>query len=221
MSTDHLEAEELKQEYLSQIRGVFPLYRTTLLFIALVVVIAVQDSKFKSVFEGLLHLQLRSFTDLDKGFFASVTVQDALIAIALLLFGAMLHRLLRWLFFAWIKKRLSLDTIAKEMNDRSKGSKDGTIASYFALKRSESEAKNWGKKISSLSLVSESAVTLFLIFSYAGYFGNFIDYIIGLGFFVCAVLVLARSFIVFLKNYLPHTMHVKGLLRLGGGVMLP
>jgi hypothetical protein len=215
------ELEALKEEYLAQISGVFPLYRATLLFIALVVVVAVQDFKFKSVSESLLHLPLRSFADLDEGFFAAVTVQDGLLAIGLLLLGAILHRFLRTLFFARLKKVLSLDAVAKEMNEKSTESKDETITSYFALRRSESQAKEWGRRISSLALISESAFTLFLTFLYAGYFGNLVDYAVGLGFLVLAVLALARSFMVFLKKYLPHTMHVKGLLGLNGGVALP
>jgi len=221
VSTDHNELDALKEEYLSQIRGLFPLYRATLLFVALAIVVAVQSSKFKSVSEGLLHLQLRSFADLDNGFFVAVTVQDALIAIGFLMLGTMMHRLFRWLFFLWLRKNLRLDAIAKAMNDKSAASKDGTIASYFALKRSESEASNWGKKVSALSLMSESALTLFLVFIYAGYFGNLIDYSVGFVFFVCALLAQARSFIVFLKHYLPHTMHIKGLLGQGGEVKLP
>lgn len=221
MSKDHSELDALKEEYLSQIRGLFPLYRATLLFVALVIAVAVQNSKFKSVSEGLLHLQLRSFANLDNGFFAAVTVQDALIAIGFLLLGTMMHRLFRGLFFLWLRKNLKLDVIAKAMSDRSAASTDGTITSYFALKRSESEASNWGKKVSALSLMSESALTLFFLFIYAGYFGNLIDYSVGFVFFVCALLAQARSFVVFLKHYLPHTMHIKGLLGQGSEVKLP
>jgi len=94
-------------------------------------------------------------------------------------------------------------------------------ASYFALKRSESEAANWGRKTSSLSLMSESALTLCLVFMYAGWFGDLIDYSVGAVLFVFAILALARSFIVFLKHYLPHTMHIKGLLGQGSEVKLP
>lgn len=221
MSTSNLEIEVLKEEYLSQIKGVFPFYRLLLLFVAMVVVIAVQDAKFKSVSEGLLHLQLRSFADLDKGFFSSITVQDALIAIAILALGVLLHRLIRWLSFAWMKKNLSLDKVAKQMNERSMGSKDGTIVSYFALKRAESQADMWGRNVSLFSLMSESAVTLFLVFFYAGFFGNLIDYSVSFGFLVFAISALARSFIVFLKYYLPHTMHAKGLSGGGGNIALP
>lgn len=221
MSKDHNELDALKEEYLSQIRGLFPLYRATLLFIALVIVVAVQNSVFKSVSEGLLHIQLRSFADFDKGFFVAVTVLDALIAIGLVALGTMMHRLIRWLFFLWLRKNLKLDEVAKAMNDKSAASSDGTIASYFALKRSESEASNWGKKVSGLSLTSESAITLCLVFIYAGYFGNLIDHSVGFAFFICALLAQARSFIVFLKHYLPHTMHIKGLLHQGSEVKLP
>lgn len=221
MSTDHQEVELLKQEYLSQIRGVFPLYRAVLLFVALVIVVSVQDSKFKSVTEGLLNLKLRLFTDLDKGFFAAITVQDVLVSVAMLLGGALLHQFLRWLFFMMIKKRLNLGEITKKMNEKSWQLKDSTIANYFALKRSETEAKSWGKKIASLSLISESAVTLTLMFIYAGYFGNFIDYGMAFVFFLYAFFALSQSFIVFLKNYLPHTIHMKGLLGLGGDITLP
>ena len=220
MSRDHSELDALKEEYLSQIQEVFPLYRATLLFVALVIVISVQNSKFKSVSEGLLHLQLRSFVGLDKGFFSAATVQDALIAIGLLVFGTMMHRLVRWLFFLWLRKNLKIDEVAKTMNQKSAASKDGTIASYFALKRSESEATNWGKKTSSLSLMSESALTLCLVFIYAGYFGNLIDYSVGIVLFLCALLAQATSFIVFLKHYLPHMMHIKGLLGQGSDVKL-
>lgn len=221
MIKDHSELEALREEYLSQIRGLFPLYRATLLFISLVVVVAVQNSKFKSVTEGLLHLQLRSFADFDKGFFAAVTVQDALVAVVLLLLGAMMHRLIRWLFFIWLRKNLKLDEVANAMNDKSAATRDGTIASYFALKKSEGEATNWGKKISVLSLTSESASTLCLVFLCAGYFGNLIDFSVAFFFFACALLAQARSFIVFLKHYLPHTMHIKGLLGQGSEVKLP
>lgn len=221
MSKDHSELEALKEEYLSQIRGLFPLYRATLLFISLVIALAVQNSKYKSVSEGLLHLQLRSFADFDNGFFAAVTVEDALIAIGLLMLGTMTHRLIRWLFFLWLRKNLKLDQVAKAMNDKSATFSDGTIASYFALKKSESEAINWGKKVSGLSLMSESAMTLCLVFIFAGYFGNLVDFSVAIIFFVCALLAQARSFIVFLKHYLPHTMHIKGLLGQGSEVKLP
>ncbi len=221
MSKDHSELEELRDEYLSQIRGLFPLYRATLLFIALVVVVAVQHSKYKSVTEGLLHLRLRSFVDFDKGYFAAVTVQDALIAVGLLLLGTISHRLIRWLFFMWLRKHLKLDDVAKAMNDKSASSRDGTIASYFALKKSEREATSWGKKVSGLSLTSESASTLCLIFLCAGYFGNLIDFSIAFAFLACGLLAQARSFMVFLKHYLPHTMHIKGLLGQGSEVKLP
>lgn len=221
MSKDHSELDALKEEYLSQIRGLFPLYRVALLLVALSIVVAVQKSAYKSVSEGLLHLPLRSFTDFDKGFFAAVTVQDALIAVGLLLLGTMMHRLVRWLFFMWLRKNLKLDEVAKAMNDKSAASRDGTIASYFALKRSENEATNWGKKVSGLSLTSESALTLCLVFLYAGYFGNLIDFSVAFVFFAGALLAQARSFIVFLKHYLPHTMHIKGLLGQGGEVKLP
>lgn len=221
MSKDHSELDALREEYLSQIRGLFPLYRATLLFVALIIVVAVQNSKFKSVSEGLLHVQLRSFADFDKGFFAVVTVQDALLAIGLLVLGTLMHRLIRWLFFLWLRKNLKVDEVAKAMNDKSVAASDGTIASYFALKKSESEASNWGKKVSGLSLTSESAITLCLVFIYAGYFGNLIDHSVGFAFFICALLAQARSFIVFLKYYLPHTMHIKGLLGQGSEVKLP
>ena len=221
MSEDHSELEALKEEYISQIRGLFPLYRATLVFVSLVVVVAVQNFKYKSVSEGLLHIQLRSFSDFNKGFFAAVTVQDALIAIGLLVLGTIMHRLIRWLFFWWLRKNLNLDQVAKAMNDKSAASSDGTIASYFALKKSESEATNWGKKVSRLSLMSESVMTLCLVFTCAGYFGNLVDFSIAIVFFVCAVFAQARSFIVFLKHYLPHTMHIKGLLGQGSEVKLP
>lgn len=221
MSKAYSELEALREEYLSQIRGLFPLYRAALLFVALVVVVAVQNSTFKSVSEGLLHLQLRTLADVNKGFFSEVTVQDALMAIGLLVLGTMMHRLIRWLFFLWLRKNLKLDQIAKAMNDKSAAATDGTIAGYFALKRSETEATNWGKRVSGLSLMSESALTLFLVFIYAGYFGSLIDYGVGFAFFVCALLAQARSFIVFLKHYLPHTMHIKGFLGQGGEVKFP
>lgn len=221
MSKDQGEIEALREEYLSQIRGLFPLYRATLLFVALAIVVAIQKSNYKSVSEGLLHLKLRSFTDFDKGFFAAVTVQDVLIALGMLLLGTVMHRLIRWLFFMWLRKNLKLDEVAKAMNEKSSASRDGTIASYFALKRSESEATNWGKKVSVLALMSESALTLSLIFLCAGFFGNLIDFSVALVFFVYALLAQARSFIVFLKHYLPHTMHIKGLLGQGDEVKLP
>jgi len=221
VSTDIQEIELLKQEYLSQIRGVFPLYRAALLFIAVVIIVAVQDSHFKSVTEGLLNLKLRLLTDLDKGFFAAITVGDVLVAVAILLGGTLLHRFERWLFFTVIKKRLKLDVIAKKMSEKSAQLKDNTIANYFALKRSETEAKSWSKKISSLSLRSESAVSLSLTFIYAGYFGNLIDYGVAFVFFLYAFFALSQSFIVFLKSYLPHATHMKGLLGLGGDITLP
>jgi hypothetical protein len=221
VSKDRSELDALKEEYLSQIRGLFPLYRAALLFLALVIVVAVQNSKFKSVSEGLLHLEFRLIADLDKGFFAAVTVQDALTAIVLVVLGTTMHRLIQWLFFLWLRKNLKLEEIAKAMNDKSASARDGTIAGYFALKRSEKEASNWGKKVSGLSLMSESASTLFLVFMYAGYFGNLIDYCVSFVFFICALLVQARSFIVFLRHYLPHTMHIKGFLGQGGEVQLP
>lgn len=221
MSKDHSELEALREEYLSQIRGLFPLYRASLLFVALSIVVAVQKSNYKSVSEGLLHLQLRAFADFDKGFFAAVTVQDALIAVGLLLLGTMMHRLIRWLFFMWLRKNLKLDEVAKAMNDKSAAYRDGTIASYFALKRSEGEATNWGKKVSGLSLTSESASALCLVFLCAGYFGNLVDFSVAFVFFACALLAQAKSFIVFLKHYLPHTMHIKGLLGQGSEVKLP
>ncbi len=221
MSKDPSELDALKEEYLSQIRGLFPLYRAALLFVCLTVVIAVQNPKLKSVSESVLNLQLRSFADLDKGFFSAVTVQDAIAAIGFLVLGTAVHRAIRWLFFVWLRKNLSLDEVAKAMNAKSAASKDGTIASYFALKKSESEATNWGRKTSSLSLLSESALTLCLVFIYAGWFGNLIDYSVAVVFFLFAILALSRSFIVFLKNYLPHAMHIKGLLGQGGEVKLP
>lgn len=221
MSKVHSELEALREEYLSQIQGLFPLYRAILLFIALVVVVAVQNPKFNSVSEGIMRIQLRSFIDLDKGFFAAISVQDALAAVGLLALGAMIHRLLRWMFFLWLRKNLNLDEVARAMNDKSADSEDGTVASYFALKRSESEAANWAKKVSGLSMASESALTLCLVFIYAGYFGNFIDYSVGFAFLVCAPLAQARSFVVFLRHYLPHTMHIKGLLGQGSEVKLP
>jgi hypothetical protein len=221
VSKVHSELDALKEEYLSQIRGIFPLYRAAVLFVALVIVVAVQNSKFKSVSEGLLHLQLRSFADLKDGFFATISVQDALIAIGFLVLGTVMHRGFRWLFFKWLRNNLRLDAITKAMNDKSAASKDGTIVSYFALKRSESEASGWAKKVSALSLMSESALTLFLVFIYAGYFGNLIDYSVGVVFLVCALLAQARSFIVFLRHYLPHTMHVKGHAGQGSEVNLP
>lgn len=221
MSSDHQEIELLKEEYLSQIRGAFPLYRAVLLFVALVIIVAVQNSKFKSVTEGLLNLRLRLFADLDKGFFASITVQDALIAVGMLLVGASLHRLVRWLFFVWIKKRLRLDEITRKMNEKSAQAKGGTVDNYFALKRSESEAKIWSKKVASLSLISESAATLFITFVYAGFFGNVIDFGVAFACLLYAIFALALSFIVFLKNYLPHATHTRGLLGLSSDVALP
>lgn len=215
------ELDALKEEYLSQIRGFFPLYRAVLLFISLIIVIAAQNPQTKSVSEWALSLELRSFADLDKGFFATVTVQDALTAIGFLILGTAAHRVIRWLFFLWLRKKLNLEEIAKRMNAKSEASKDGTIVSYFALKKSESEAAIWGRKTSSLSLMSESALTLCLVFIYAGWFGNLIDVSIGAVLFVFAILALARSFIVFLRHYLPHTMHIKGLLGQSGEVKFP
>lgn len=221
MSKDHSELDALREEYLSQIRGLFPLHRVSLLFVALVIVVAVQNSKLTSVSEGLLHLQLRTFVDFDNGFFSTLTVQDALIAVGMLLLGTLLHRLIRWLCFVWLRKSLKLDEVAKTMNDKSAASSDRTIASYFALKKSESEASNWGKKVSGFSLMSESVLTLCVVFIYAGCFGNLIDFGVAFVFFVCALLAQARSFFVFLRHYLPHTMHVRGLLGQGGEVKLP
>lgn len=221
MNKELIEFESIKEEYLSQIRGLFPLHRAALFFVALLIVVGVQNSEFKSVSEGLLHIRLRSFADFDKGFFAAATVQDALTVIGLLVLGTMIHRLIRWLFFRWLSKNLKLEEVAKAMNDKSSASRDGTIASYFALKKSESAATNWGKKVSGLSLMGESALTLCLIFIFAGYFGNLIDFSAAFVFFVCALFAQARSFVVFLKRYLPHTMHMKGLLGQGSEVELP
>ncbi|MDD2721077.1 MAG: hypothetical protein PHH47_07210 [Gallionella sp.] len=221
MSKDSSGLDSLKEEYLSQIRGLFPLYRAALLVVALVIVVAVQNSKFKSVSEGLLHLQLRTLADFDKGFFSTLTVQDVLIAVGILLLGVMLHRLVRWLFFLWLRKRLKLDDVAKAMSEKSAASSDRTIVSYFALKKSENEATNWGKKVSGLSLMSESILTLSLVFIYAGCFGNLIDFGVALVLFVCALLAAARSFIVFLRYYLPHTAHIRGFLGQGNEVKLP
>ena len=221
MSKVHSDLEALREEYLSQIRGLFPLHRATLLLIALVIVVAVQNNTFKSVSEGLLNLKLRAFADLEKGFFAAVTVQEALIAIGLLVLGAMMHRLIQMVIFLWLRRNLNLDEVARKMNAKSASSMDGTIAGYFALKRSEKEASNWSKKISGLSLISESAIVLFLVFIYAGYFGNIIDYGVGLVFFVGALIAQARSYVVFLRHYLPHTMHIRGVLGQGSEVELP
>lgn len=221
MNKDLIEFDSLKDEYLSQIRGLFPLHRAALLFVALLTAVGVQKSEFKSVSEGLIHIQLRSFADFDKGFFAAATLQDALTAIGLLVLGTMMHRLSRWLFFQWLRKNLKIDEVSKAMNDKSSASKDGTIASYFALKKAESAATNWGKRVSGLTLMSESALTLCLVFIFAGFFGNLIDFSVAFVFFVFALFAQARSFIVFLKHYLPHTMHMKGLLGQGSEVELP
>lgn len=221
MSNDKSELEALREEYLSQIQGLFPLYRVSLLFFALVVVVGVQDVKCKSVLEGLLRLSLRTFTDFEKGFFSTVTVLDALIAVVILLLGTIVHRLSRWLLFLWLRKNLKIDEVAKAMNDKSSASSDRTIASYFALKKSEREASNWGKKVSGLSLMSESALTLCLVFIYAGYFGNLIDFAVAVVFFAYALFAQGRSFIVFLKQYLPHAMHIRGLLGQRSEVELP
>lgn len=221
MSADKSDIDLLKEEYLSQIRGLFPLHRVALMFTALVVVITVQDFKFRSVSESLLNLQLRSFFDLDHGFFSSINVQDALMAISVLFGGVLLQRLIRRLFFVWVRKSLKLDEISQKLKGNSAQTKESSIAGYLAFKRAEGEAKTWAKKIASLSLVSESAATLFLTFLYAGHFGNLLDYVVAVVFFICTLFALARSFIVFLKKYLPHAVHLRGVLGIGGKVTLP
>jgi hypothetical protein len=215
------ELDALKEEYLSQLRGLFPLYRVALFFVALVIVIAVQNLSSNSIILGLLRVEVRLFADFDQGYFATVIVQDILVAMGLLILGSVIHKLFRWLAFIWLRKSLKLDGIAKSMTEKSAALHEKMIPGYFALRKSEANARNWGNKVSAWSLISESALMLSVLLVYAGYFGNFTDYTIGFAAFLCALLAQAKSFIVFLKHYLPHAMHIKGLMGQSSDIKLP
>ena len=212
MSKENDEIELLKQEYLTQIRGVFPLHRLILLIIMIMIAVAAQNTSFPSIIEGIINLEIRYIVDLGAGFFMSIKVLDILIAISMLISGTISHRILRWILLIWIKRTLKIEKIAKNMSQKSAKLINGSIADYFELKRSENEARVWSAKISRLSLMSESSMALFISFLYAGYYGNITDYIISIIFLLCSFFALYRSFISFLREYLPHSMHLKGLL---------
>lgn len=221
MSNTDSPIENLKQEYLSQIKGIFPLHRAVLLAVGVLIVIGAKISEFKSVSEGLLNLKLRSIADFDQGFLSAITLQDGLLVILILVGGSLLHRLMRHILLTWIKKRLSLGAATQDMKEKSAHAKDGTIYTYLSFKKSESAASKWSKKIASLSSLGEMAATLFLMFCYAGYFGNILDIGVAIIFLFCAFFALFKSMIVFLRNYLPHAVHIQALLGMGDEIHLP
>lgn len=222
MSIEIKELEELKQEYLSQLRGIFPLYRAALLFVALVVVALTKTSTQPNASARIVELEMRHILDFDGGLLSSTTVRDVLVAIAMLVVGIFVQRALRLSLFAWVKKHLSLETVAKNMRDQSAHSRTGNVASYFALKKAEADAKLWGRRVGSMALASEAAATLCLIFLYAAWIlGGLLDVGVAIVFLVCGGLALAQSFLLFLRRYLPHAMHHKGLAGVHGDLKLP
>lgn len=221
MSEDKTAIDQLKEEYLLQIKGLIPLHRVALFFITLVVVVSVQNLHYESVIESLLNLRVHSFFDITFGFFSDLKIKEALIAGSIILSGIFLQRFIRWGFFAWVKRKLSLGDVEKQMGASSKLHQKGSMADYLAFKRSESEAKKWAGKIAYLSSMSESATVLFTTFMFASYFGNFIDLILAIIFLICALLALAKSITSFLRKYLPHAVHMNSFLGIGGKVTLP
>lgn len=221
MSENKIDFEELKQEYLAQISGIFPLFRILLFFAVMIIVISAKTANNSSVMGSLMEWKLRSFLDFDKGYFSDVNVGDTLKVILFIVSGELLHWILRGFLFILIKKRLKLEKIVTIMYQKSKQHGAGTIESYFALKKSENEARTWGHTISTLSQWSKSSATLFLVCMYAGNFGSYIDYVIALCFMILSISLICQSLLIFLKNYLPHMIHVKGLLLLERKVNLP
>lgn len=222
MSTEVQELEALKQEYLSQLRRVFPLHRTALLFVALVVVVLSKDRTIGAVSTEIIGLRVGYLLDFDDGLFTGTTVLDLLLSAALLILGLGFQRTLRIALFKYIREALSLDGVAQRMRERSAEQRDASVANHFALKRAESAAKLWGKRVALASLASESAATLFLTFLYcATRLGGAADYAVAAVLLLGAGAALVLSFFVFLKHYLPHAMHQTGLAGLRGDLTLP
>lgn len=221
MSKDDSFVGVLQQEYLSQIRKALPLHRLLAFLGSIAIIIQVKTSEYKSVTEGLLKSSIKSFFDIDDGYFSTLVVQDTLLALAILVLGYLFHLMLLRYLFIFIKKHLRLDSVIEKLVVNSEGVSDNTIYTYLSLKKSELEASKFKNKISYLSSISEIAASIGILFVYASYYGNIIDASISFVCFICSIYFQHRALLVFLQNYLPHNAHIQGILGIHSKVELP
>jgi hypothetical protein len=214
-------ADIIKDEYLAQLRGVFPLSRALALLVCTLIAFTARDFQYKSVSESILNMRLASFASVADGLFGSVTVQDVVVGLILVLVGAALNLAIREALVARMKKQLRLADITAAMSRKSLETRGDSVQGYLSTKRAERESAKWAKKIASLSSGSQFAAALAVGFAFAAYFGNAIDAGVAV---VCAGVVVAlqvRSLLIFLRSYLPHAVHLRGQLGLDGDVRLP
>jgi hypothetical protein len=221
VNTDKSLIDLLKEEYLSQLTGVVPLSRLALSLICLVVVVKSKEVRFTGVTQSLLDTRLRMFGDMEYGIFSAVTIRDLIVALAMVFTGFVLHVLARNGLFAVLKRQIRLSQIVADMSAKSAETEKASMQGYVLAKRSESESAKWGKRISSLSSASECAMTLSVAFCFAAFVGSGLDIAVAALSFLLAVMIELRSFVVFLRSYLPHAAHLRGQLGTLGDVPLP
>ncbi len=211
----------IKDEYLAQLRGIFPLSRALALLVCTLIAFTARDFPYKSVSESILNMRLASFVNEADGLFGSATVQDVVVGLLLVLMGAALNLAMREALLARMKKQLRLPDITAAMSRRSSETRGDSVQGYLSTKRAERESAKWGRKISSLSSGSQLAAALAAGFAFAAYFGNAIDAGVAVVCFGAAVALQVRSLLIFLRSYLPNAVHLRGQLGLGGDVRLP
>lgn len=221
MSKTDSPIEILQQEYLSQIRKALPLHRVIAFLVVIAMVVQSKNSANKSLTEGLLKSSVKSFFDIDDGYFSTLIVQDGLLALAILVLGYLLHMLLLRLAFTAMKKHLKLDNVMKELAIKTSSASDNSVLTYLSIKRSELEASTFKNKISYLSSVSEAGASLSILFAYATYYGNVVDAAIGAACLMISIYLQREALLVFLKNYLPHHAHIQGILGASNKAELP
>lgn len=212
MSKTDSPIEILQREYLSQIRKALPLHRIIVFIVAIAMVVQSKISSYKSLTEGLLKSSVKSFFDIDDGYFSTLIVQDGLLALAMLIFGYLLHTLLLRLAFTGMKKRLKLDNVMEKLSIKTSSASDNSVFTYLSIKRSELEASTFKNKISYLSSLSETGASLSILFAYATFYGNVVDAVISGVCLMISIYLQRKALIVFLKNYLPHNAHIQGIL---------
>lgn len=221
MSSTESPMDAIKDEYLAQLRGVFPLSRALALLVCTLIAFTARDFQYKSVSESILNMRVASFVSVTDGLFGSVTVQDVVVGLLLVLVGAALNHTIREALLAGMKKRLRLPDIAAAMSRRSSETRGDSLQGYLSTKRSERESAKWGRQISSLSSGSQLLAALAAGFAFAAYFGNAIDAGVAVVCVGAAVALQVRSLLIFLRRYLPHAVHLRGQLGLDGDVRLP
>lgn len=196
--------ESLGSSYLEAATKAFPLHRALLFALGFVLSAIALDHEYKSIFESLANLKLSETISFQGGILSKSTVANFLWGFATSLAGLLTSRLSLRVIFNFANKMVPLRSkIEAAHADSPFKAKPLTLAEKKeAVEFIDSSLLETKTQLQSLNAAAELCAGLFVALIVGSYWGNLIDFGLGMIFGVMLVSIQIKSLLIFLNEYI-------------------